>query len=89
MSHVLKAQVGVNSDSLFFLADADRVLVELLAKAKKNVFVVPVMNGEKIDGVLEFGAAYAKDHINKVLEACKATEAPVQNSEPSELLEAR
>jgi hypothetical protein len=31
VSRVLKAQVGVSSESLFFLADADRKLVESLA----------------------------------------------------------
>jgi hypothetical protein len=84
VSRILKAQVGTSNDSLFFLADADRELVESLANAKKKVFVVPVLNGEKIDGALDFGAAYAKEHINKVLDACKASEAPAVKSEPTE-----
>jgi hypothetical protein len=77
VSRILRAQPGIGEGALWFLADADRELVESLANAKRKIFVVPTLNGQKLDGALEFGAAYAKKHINAALEACRPTESAV------------
>jgi len=65
------ARSDFGGDALWFLAVVDREMVETIANAKGNILAVPEMNGEKIDGVIEFGAVDVKKHVLPVLEACQ------------------
>ena len=70
-AHLVKVSANFTDGGMNLLGDITPEIAENLASAKEKIFVVPRLNGEKMDVVIEFGTRKSSELIRDVIEVCR------------------